>query len=134
MRSDLRNSEGHKIRTGKLVAQGAHASMKVFFDKMIRPGKLVMHDTKAVDARILQLTKDELEWVDGKFTKICVSVDSEQELLDIHTKAKDAGLNCALIQDAGLTEFDGVPTYTCCAIGPNDSEEIDPITKDLKLL
>ena len=29
MRKDLRNTEGHKIHTVKLIAQGCHASMKV---------------------------------------------------------------------------------------------------------
>lgn len=28
LRTDLRNAQGHKIRTGKLIAQGAHASLK----------------------------------------------------------------------------------------------------------
>jgi PTH2 family peptidyl-tRNA hydrolase len=36
--------------------------------------------------------------------------------------------------DAGLTEFNGVPTKTCIAIGPNWSDEIDEITGHLKLL
>ena len=75
-----------------------------------------------------------LEWLDGLFTKIVVSVDSELELLEIHHKAMNAGIPCALIQDSGATEFHGVPTYTCCAIGPAEAKEIDPITKHLKLL
>ena len=49
-------------------------------------------------------------------------------------KVKNAGLLCSLIQDAGLTEFDGVPTYTCCAIGPNWDEDVNKITGHLKLL
>ena len=47
---------------------------------------------------------------------------------------KGAGLNRSLIQDAGLTEFKGIPTLTCCAIGPNESEKIDLITGSLQLL
>jgi len=61
-------------------------------------------------------------------------VDSEEELIGIHETAKASGLICSLIQDAGLTEFGGVPTYTCCAIGPAWEEEVDAITRHLKLL
>jgi PTH2 family peptidyl-tRNA hydrolase len=44
------------------------------------------------------------------FKKICVSVSSESELFDIYDKAKELNIPCALIRDAGLTEFNGVPT------------------------
>ena len=85
------------------------------------------------------LPQEALEWLQGRFTKICVSVDSEAELLAIYQKAKDTGLLCSLIQDCGQTEFkdaegNPVPTYTCCAIGPAKSESIDSITGGLKLL
>ena len=84
---------------------------------------------------ILDLKDKALQsWIDGKFTKICVSVDSESELFEIVNKAQSAGLTCALITDAGLTEFGGVPTRTCCAIGPNWAEDVDKITGHLKLL
>jgi hypothetical protein len=52
----------------------------------------------------------------------------------IITKAIEAGLMVSMITDAGLTEFNGVHTKTCIAIGPDWSDEIDPITKHLKLL
>ena len=42
--------------------------------------------------------------------------------------------NVKLITDAGLTEFNGVPTKTCLALGPDYPENIDPITGNLKLL
>jgi PTH2 family peptidyl-tRNA hydrolase len=124
------------MRKGKMVAQGAHASMKAIFDKMN------MHPTESsgkfgtIHEKTLWLEDNTalMDWVDGIFTKVCVSVDSEQELLDVYNKAKEAGILCALIQDAGLTEFGGVPTYTCCAIGPEWSDQIDSITGNLKLL
>jgi len=117
------------MRKGKMVAQGAHASMKVFFDRMFNGGDMVGRNKM-----VFTQTPEDKEWMDGKFTKICVSVDSEEELLSVHQKACDAGINCAIIKDAGLTEFDGVETYTAVAIGPASSEKIDPITGDLKLL
>ena len=74
------------------------------------------------------------EWLSGPFTKIAVSVNSEEELFDIMNKAKEAGLITALITDAGRTEFNGIPTNTCIAIGPATHEELLPITGSLKLL
>ena len=44
-----------------------------------------------------------------------------------------AGLTVSLITDAGATEFGGVPTNTCLAIGPHQAEKIDKITSHLKL-
>jgi PTH2 family peptidyl-tRNA hydrolase len=61
-------------------------------------------------------------------------VDSEPELDAIVEHARAAGVRCALIVDAGLTEFRGVPTKTCCAIGPAWSDAVDAITGDLPLL
>ncbi len=67
-------------------------------------------------------------------TKICVSVDSAEELLEVYNRALTAGLNTELIIDSGFTEFNGVPTKTCIGIGPNLASDIDKITGHLKLL
>jgi PTH2 family peptidyl-tRNA hydrolase len=126
VRTDLRNSNGHKIRTGKLIAQAAHASLAALFN------------TGGITEKNLTIplpNKSAInDWVNGSFTKICVSVDSEAELIEVYQAAVKAKLICALITDAGLTEFNGVPTKTCCAIGPEWSDEIDKITGKLKLL
>jgi PTH2 family peptidyl-tRNA hydrolase len=128
------------MRKGKMVAQGAHASMAVIVNLLESRSIPSDPDTDFADEGGLFLSADTLgfkriqEWLDGKFTKICVSVDSEEELRDIFNKAQAAGILCSLIQDAGLTEFDGVPTYTAVAIGPDYPEVIDPLTKHLKLL
>jgi peptidyl-tRNA hydrolase, PTH2 family len=53
-------------------------------------------------------------------------------LLELYQKAKDANLMCSLIKDAGLTEFKE-PTFTAIAIGPDESEKIDVLTKNLPL-
>jgi len=73
-------------------------------------------------------------WLSGRFAKIALGCDSEQELLSLHQQALNAGLPCALIRDAGLTEFAGVPTLTAVAIGPAEKSKIDKITQHLKLL
>ena len=50
----------------------------------------------------------------------------------IFQAAKEKKLEVHLVTDAGLTEFNGVPTKTCIAIGPNYSEKIDEVTGHLK--
>ena len=73
------------------------------------------------------------EWFDKGVAKICVYVDSEEELLRLHEKAQAAGVISALIQDAGMTEFHGEPTYTCLALEPLAAEKADEFTGGLPL-
>jgi PTH2 family peptidyl-tRNA hydrolase len=112
------------MRKGKMIAQGAHASMKVFFDRL-KPSE---------NGFSISLTPEMQQWVQGDFRKIVVYVNSEQELLETYKQAVEANLPCALIQDNGLTEFKGIKTYTAVAIGPASDTDIDKITKDLPLL
>jgi PTH2 family peptidyl-tRNA hydrolase len=125
MRKDL------NMRKGKMVAQGAHASMAAVLDRMV----ILSHRKEIQEKTLILESGTPMEsWINGLFTKVCVSVDSESELIEIYEKAKDAGLIASIITDAGLTEFSGVPTKTCIAIGPNWADEIDPVTNHLKLL
>lgn len=116
-----------QMRKGKMVAQGAHASMAAIVD---RGG--IKHPNS--EHLVIEMTPEMKDWILGLFTKICVSVNSEQELLDIYHQAKEKGLVCSLIQDAGLTEFGGIPTYTAVAVGPADATDVDLVTGHLKLL
>ena len=125
-RSDLKNFNGQKVRSGKMAAQLAHASMGAILNYAgpVYEGEIRINvETPAVR-----------EWLEGRFTKVCVSVDSEQELLAIYEKAIEENVNVKLIRDAGLTEFNNVPTLTCLAIGPDYPERINSITGHLKLL
>jgi peptidyl-tRNA hydrolase, PTH2 family len=119
MRKDL------NMRKGKMIAQGAHASLRVILDA-----------GRATDPATYQITMTEpmAQWMTGRFAKVCVGVTSEEALDEIVAKARAAGLPCSLIVDAGKTEFHGVPTKTCCAVGPAWSDEIDAITGALPLL
>lgn len=126
MRKDL------NMRKGKMVAQGAHASLKAILDLMIH---ITIPDSPTSN-RVLVTDKDSpLDcWLSGSFKKICVSVNSEEELMYIYNKAKEQNIICSLIEDSGVTEFHDVITKTCCAIGPDKSSKIDEITEHLKLL
>jgi PTH2 family peptidyl-tRNA hydrolase len=44
-----------------------------------------------------------------------------------------AGIQAHKQIDAGKTEFNGVPTLTCIAIGPEYEDIINPITGQLEL-
>lgn len=101
------------MRAGKMVSQGAHASLASTLDNL--------HDPRV------------RTWLDDKFTKITLRVESEEELLDILQKANDNGMITALIEDAGLTEFHGVVTKTAIAIIDYEDKFIG-ITDHLKLL
>jgi PTH2 family peptidyl-tRNA hydrolase len=126
MRDDL------QMRKGKMIAQGAHASMKVLLDAGFYSH--LSHGEFEGDALFVPLRTSELEeWLQGQFTKICVRVSGETALLSLIEDAKNRGVPCSLIEDSGLTEFNGVPTITCGAIGPAKSSVIDPLTRHLKL-
>jgi peptidyl-tRNA hydrolase, PTH2 family len=120
-----------KMRRGKEVAQSCHASLGVILNEMEE--YLPRRETGFEQVKTLRLDDVLHEWINGSFTKICLQVDSEEELIKIYNIAKGDGLRTVLITDSGKTEFNGVPTNTCIAIGPNYSEEIDRITGHLKL-
>ena len=119
MRKDLNLSKG------RLVTQGSHASIAFLTDKM----KANLSNPEAL--WWVNLSQAEKEWVYGTFYKVCLSVDSEKELLDIGHQAVMLGLSVKYIEET--TGFDK-PTITCLAIGPDYSSKIDPVTKHLKLL
>jgi PTH2 family peptidyl-tRNA hydrolase len=113
-----------KMRRGKEIAQGAHASMAWL------TGRLRTEDHWVVPAR---LSAAECEWLKGSFRKVTCWVSSEEELLALHIQAENAGLASCLIRDEGRTEFAGVPTYTALAVGPDYDDLIDPVTGKLEL-
>ena len=118
MRHDL------KMRRGKQIAQGAHASMSFVTRRLQKYGHTSLANCSAA----------ERAWLTNGFAKVCCRVDSEEELFAIRDKAVEAGLEVHLVTDSGKTEFHGVPTNTCLAIGPDDADRIDVITGELKLL
>lgn len=124
------------MRKGKIAAQVAHASLKAVMDSAWR--STAGSDGFGVPPLSIygfKIGSPIQEWLDnGCFTKICVYVESEKELDLIYENAKSAGIACSLIIDNGLTEFNGVHTKTCVAVGPDYPVKIDPITGKLPLL
>lgn len=124
MRTDL------NMRKGKMVAQGAHASLGAML--------LLIEDEEKWDRDLGEYGADihiaKNKWLNGTFTKICVGVESEDELMAVYKNAMLDGLPVKLIVDSGRTEFHGQPTKTCLAIGPCWADQIDAVTGDLTLL
>lgn len=102
-----------KMRRGKEIAQGAHASLMAVLDRLDHPNVQ--------------------DWLTNDFTKITVRVESEAELLSVYKGAESKGLICSLVQDRGFTEFDGRPTYTAVAVGPDTDVNLRPLTGHLSL-
>jgi len=113
-----------KMRRGKEIAQGSHASME-FLVSQLRQVR--------AEGPALAITPDQAEWITRGTAKICLQVDSEEELVRHHEAARAAGLTSFLIRDSGRTEFGGEPTLTACAIGPHRAEAIDAVTGELRL-
>lgn len=128
-----------EMRKGKMSAQVAHASI-AFLTRQLqqqiddsegipRPAIARPYDTFEV-----KLSHAAQAWVDGQFVKIVLSVANEAELLAVYDEAIAHNLEAQLIVDSGLTVFNGVPTATCVAIGPDWGERLAPITDKLKLM
>ncbi len=110
-----------KMRRGKEIAQGSHASM-AFLTRQLQSGNDSVH-----------ISDEAREWMEKHFTKVCLQVEDEAGLMEVYQKAIEKNLEVHLITDSGRTEFNGVPTKTCLAIGPNYADRIDEVTSHLKL-
>jgi len=101
-----------KMRRGKEIAQGSHASMAFLLKGDATQGEID-------------------EWLKQGQTKVCLKIDNEEDFYKIYKEAKENSLIVNMITDAGRTDAGngrGNPTNTCLAIGPNYSEDIDKIT------
>ena len=128
------------MRKGKMIAQGSHASM-AFLTK----GGQIERENYTDDSadgyyyvfrnRPLQSNAAEIDhWLRNSFRKIVCYVDSELELEDLHERALSNGMISHLIEDNGATEFNGVKTKTCIAIGPAEDSKFFGLTDHLPLL
>ena len=104
-----------KLPKGKLAAQVGHACVEAVL-------------------RSLKNSKEKVkDWHNQGMKKIVLKVQDEKEMLKYMQIAKDYGIITAVITDAGRTVVEP-GTRTCVAIGPDKEEEINKITKDLKML
>jgi peptidyl-tRNA hydrolase, PTH2 family len=114
-----------KMRRGKEIAQGAHASSAWI--------SFAVADAADPITGRASVTLDPiaLAWITGSFRKVTLQIQTDEELVALHQHALRLGLRSHLITDSGRTEFGGVPTRTALAIGPDLAELIDEVTGQL---
>jgi len=100
---------------GKIAAQCSHASLSAY---------------NHVRERYPDIAED---WEKEGQKKVVLKVKGEDELIKYLVNARDFGVPCELISDAGLTQIpSGTPT--CFGAGPWAENDLDKIFKELKLL
>ena len=126
-----------KMRKGKIAAQASHAAVEAVLKAILNEGRAGQLRTTSEGWVYLDAPEGEesplTDWFRYGMAKICVYVDSEEELLELNRRAGEAGVTTALIRDAGMTEFHGQPTYTALAFEPLAAERADELTGGLPL-
>jgi len=143
----MRTDTVPKMRKGKMIAQGAHASLAVLLEAFFGPHEQrdwsleIAYDHKTGEEKsrdifeTISMKEDDpiFQWINNSFVKIVVR-GTLNDVVTSYQAAKKAGIPCSLIEDKGHTEFGGEVTITCCAIGPDDPDKIDKITGNFILL
>lgn len=118
-----------KGNRGKLAAQAGHAYLHAAWDSAARFRFQRGADTdwsRTYQRGIIDDYKKS-----ERAYKICLSVPTEKELIELHEKYKKI-CGVALIKDAGFTVFEE-PTITCLGIGPIYESDIGEDLKSLKV-
>jgi len=102
------------MQKGKAAAQCAHAALGCY-------KKAVKSNSSALAA-----------WEKFGQAKVCLKVDSEESMLSLAAKAREAGLTWTIVRDAGRTQVEA-GSMTVLGIGPGPVEDIDKITGHLKM-
>lgn len=103
------------MSSGKLAVQAGHGVLSSFMHGMM-------------------IRKDVCdEYFANEQAKITVVARNLNHLQRAYNECNDAGLPCALIKDAGRTEF-AEPTYTVATIGPCYRSELPNFVKRLRLM
>ena len=72
------------------------------------------------------------EWEDCGQAKVVLKVDTEEEMLQLATTARENGLITSLVRDAGRTQI-ASGSKTVLGIGPGPVDLIDKVSGHLKL-
>ena len=100
-------------------------------DLGISKGKMAVQVAHAAVNCALKAKKSDLsnfrEWYGEGQKKVVVKGSNESSLKQLQQHARDIGLVCSLVSDAGLTEV-APGTITCLGIGPAPESKLDEIT------
>lgn len=106
--------------TGKIAAQCSHATLACY-------KALSRFAPASPEAQILR------RWEKYGQAKIALQIKSEDEVLELRRKARNAGVTAEVIHDAGRTQIES-GSLTVLGVGPAPKSEVDKITGHLKLL
>ena len=105
-------NESLRLPRGKLAAQAAHAAVAAFLGAG---------------------PENQRAWIDRGMPKVVLRGESEEQLIELHDKARAAGLSAYVVRDAGKTVVEA-GTMTCVGIGPAPDDQLDSVTGELKLV
>eukprot|EP00658_Telonema_sp_P-2_P030614 TRINITY_DN23090_c0_g1_i1.p1 TRINITY_DN23090_c0_g1~~TRINITY_DN23090_c0_g1_i1.p1 ORF type:complete len:143 (-),score=40.69 TRINITY_DN23090_c0_g1_i1:223-651(-) len=111
-----------EMKQGKKCAQCAHAAVGAW-----RKAQMMVKEGDD------QMRNSLWWWANMGQMKIALKAKDEPHLLQLERQAKEAGLCCSKIRDAGKTQI-AAGTLTVVAIGPGPESKINEITSGLKLL
>ena len=97
MRRDL------KMRKGKIAAQAGHACVEAVLMALRKEGRTDDFEMTADGLALKNKDKPSSplsDWFMYGCAKVCVYIDSEEELLDIAKKAEERGIIASVITDA----------------------------------
>lgn len=130
-------NKGINMSKGKMAAQVSHASL-AYFTRMIRRN-VIARDDETVKV-MMEFPADMFDgWIEGVFTKVCLEAKNESQMQKTVDRLIDAGFaegkDFFKIIDAGTTEFNGQPTWTCIGCRPLDAndERVKSVFKKLQL-
>lgn len=109
------------LRREKFAALIARASMKFIIDN---------NEAERKDELYVRLSNEEVNWLESSLPVI-FTVDSQLDLENLIFQAKMAGVNVHSIFSNADSKIEE-KTILCTAIGPDDSEVINQLTKGLK--
>ena len=103
------------MRSGKIAAQCAHAAVAV------------VEEVRRTNKPLLK------QWQAHGAAKIALKCPNQTQLLQLREAARDQGIPCYLVTDAGRTQI-AAGSNTVLAIGPWGKSRLDAITGHLRLL
>lgn len=118
IRRDLR------MRRGKEIAQGAHASLG-FLTRAFAEQRAGGTDPGSLSLRV---GPEVWSWLTARQAKVTLQAPDLETVLRVEAEARTRGVEVHLVTDLGLTEFAGRPTITALALGPDRADVIDAIT------
>ena len=128
-----------KMGVGKIAAQCCHAAVGVIerimkgSDPTWRRWYATLPHPPPLPPLFCVLNKRYTLWNRRGCTKVALKLDSQEAILDLRTKTKEAGVPYYLVSDAGRTQI-AAGSKTVLSVGPAPISKVDAICGHLKLL